>query len=254
MKHNIEPIINQYFSCHQILLATYASYQKRDYEMIFAESWGFKYEKDDHNFGTSLHPGYQNRRKLLFEKFHGIKIKEVQYTNRKNLIDLIKSILPYSPIILYHNAYNCPWNISYRRNRIDHYILINGIDERIGCLYVLDPFSTKDENTIDINSVGQDNGSIYIFETMQINPLQTKEYHAEITNTLNHMENTKFFHNLSNFYDDFQDCFEEVVMSEYTDIYAIPLILNLSRISYQRHCYCIFLNKMVEKDLIDSLV
>ena len=100
MKHNIDPIINQYFSCHQILLATYASYKQRNYEMIFAESWGFKFIKGDQPFGTSLHPGYQRRRNILLEKYHGIRVNKVYYANSENLLEFIKLTLPCSPIMI----------------------------------------------------------------------------------------------------------------------------------------------------------
>lgn len=120
MKHDIEPIINEYLSCHQGLLATYASYQKREYDMIFAESWGFKYRKEDQPFGMSLDPDYQNRRELLLEKFHGIKVIDELYNDKNDLINLIQSKLPQSPVILHCDVFDCPWNISYQRNHIDH--------------------------------------------------------------------------------------------------------------------------------------
>jgi len=246
----MELITNQHFSCHQILLATYASYRKYGYEMIFAESWGFNYDKDEQILGSSLHPGYQNRRKELLEKFHGIKVKEVSYLNRMHLIDLAQSILPHNPIILYHNAYDCPWSISYRKNRIDHYIMINGINENNNYLHVLDPFITKEENLLDVNNV-QKNGIIHTFEIIEAGEIQKKDYYFEILNNLNHINNSNFFDNLMNFKNNFQNRFEAMLMLEYSDIYAIPLVFNLERISHQRHCFCVFLRNMLEKDLVD---
>ena len=251
MKHHIEPIINQYFSCHQILLSTYASHQKRNYDMIFAESWGFGYQENDYTFGISLRPGCQNRSEFLLEKFHGIKIKYDQYTSKEILFDLFQSILPHSPIILFCDVFDCPWNISYRRNHIDHCILITGIDNKTKHLYVLDPYSTKDENMIEIDSIAQKNGRISSFVTMPLNRLQTEDYHLEIINSLNHVRDSNFFLNLESFRNDFQIKFEEVILSEYTDIYAVPLIINLRHIANQRYCYCLFLNKMIEQKLLD---
>jgi hypothetical protein len=252
MKHNINPITNQYFSCIQIAIATYASYQKRDYEMMFAESWGFGYHKDDYPFGASLNPGHQNRIGLLLEKFHGIQDKYVPYSDKKSLLQLFESILPNSPVILCCDVFNCPWNISYKRNHINHSIIITGIDKTTKNLYVLDPYITKDENIIDIDRIAPDNGYINYFITLPINKHQVNDYQLEIINTLNHINNSGFFQNFKNFYNDFQIRFEEVIFSEYLDEYAIPLIINLRHIANQRYCYCIFLNIMINKKLIDS--
>ena len=254
MKHNIEPIINEYFSCYQIILATYASYQKRSYDMMFAESWGFKYEKNEHPFGISLHPGYQNRGNFLLEKFHGIRIKDTQYIVKEKLLEF-QSILPHSPIIVYYDVFNCPWNISYRRNHIEHFILITGIDGKSEHLYVLDPYSTKNENIISIDDFAQDNGYIYSsFIKIPLNSFPAEDYHLEIVNSLNHIRDSNFFLNLENFHNDFQIRFEEVILSEYTDIYAVPLIINLRHIANQRYCYCVFLNKMITEKLIDPSI
>ena len=46
----------------------------------------------------------------------------------------------------------------------------------------------------------------------------------------------------------------EVIESEYTDIYAISLIINLRRISHQRHCYCVFLSEMVKRNIVGDFV
>jgi len=219
--------------------------------MIFAESWGFKYKKDDCPFGMSLYPGYQKRRKLLLEKFHGITIKNEKYTEKENLIKLIHSILPGSPILLFCDVFDCPWNISYKRNHINHYILITGIDD-VENLYVLDPYSTEDENIISVDSIAPDDGFINYFITLPLDNIQVEDYRSEISISLQHLKNNSFFQNLERFRNVLQIRFEEVIQSEYTDIYAIPLILNLRRIAHQRNCYCIFLNKMVEKNIVDS--
>ncbi len=250
MKHNIKPIVNEYYSCHQGLLATYASYQKREYDMIFSESWGFKYQKEDQPFGMSLDPDYQNRRELLLEKFHGIKVLDKLYTEKNGLIDIVQSKLPQSPIILHCDVFDCPWNISYQRNHIDHFILIIGISDNFRQIYILDPYSNKDENTVDIANIAPASGEIGCFMTLPMVNLKTEDYLLEINNSLDHIDNTGFFKNLENFYNDFQIRFEEVMLSEYTDVYAIPLIINLRRIANQRYCYCIFLNKMISKNLL----
>ena len=251
MKHNIVPIINQYFSCHQAILATYASYQKREYDMIFADSWGFGYKKDECPFGSSLSPGYQNRRNILLENFHGIRINEEQYTGKESLKILIQTILPYSPIILFCDVFDCPWNISYRKNHIEHYILITSVDNDVNNFTVLDPYSTEKENIIHIDNVAPNNGCINSFIILPENKYQPEGYRVELENIVQHIKNSNFFLNIENFHNDFENRFEEIILTEYKDVYAIPLINNIRRIANQRFCFCIFLKKMADEKLLD---
>lgn len=254
MKYNMEPIINEYFSCHQGLLATYASYQSRDYYMIFSESWGFGYTRDDKPFGSSLYPDCQGCRNTLLEKFHGIRIEDIKYSGIDDLLEKIQSMLQYSPIILYCDVFDCPWNIAYKRHHIDHYVIITGLEYNSKRVIILDPYSTKDENIIDIEKIAPYSGEISTFITKPLHSLTKDDYHFEITNSYNHIKNSNFKQNLESFRCDFQKRFEEVLNIEYIDEYAIPLIINLRRIANQRYCYCIFLKQMIDKKLIDSSI
>lgn len=227
-------------------------YQKRNADMIFSECWGFGYSKNDQPFGVSLDINAQNRRLLLLEKFHGIKIGVIKYQNIETLMNIIQKTLQFSPIILPCDVFKCPWNISYQRHHIDHYILAIGIDENTRHIYILDPYSTEEINIINITNVIPASGCIYFFETLPLISLKLEEYQKELEYSLHHIVNSNFFSNIKNFQIEFTDRFEEIIYSQYTDIYAIPLIFNLNRIANQRHCYCVFLNRMLEKGLIDS--
>jgi len=252
LKHNMEPIINEYFSCHQALLATYASYQKRNYDMIFSESWGFGYQKDDNPFGSSLNPSCQDRRRILLEKFHGIKTEDRKYEGIKNLLEIIQSTLTHSPILLFCDVFNCPWNIAYRRNHIDHYVLITGLDYSAKQVNILDPYSTKDENTIDVEKIAPCDGNLSFFIMKPLQKPKEEDYHFEIVNSCDHIKKSDFMQSLESFCNDMQIRFDELLHVEYTDEYAIPLIINLRRIANQRYCYCIFLNHLVDKKMIAS--
>ena len=254
LKYKMEPVINEYFSCHQGLLATYASYQKRDYYMMFSESWGFGYKKDDKPFGISLYPDCQGRRNTLLDKFHGIRIENIKYSGMENLLEQIEAILQYSPIILYCDVFDCPWNIAYNRHHIDHYVLITGIEHNSKQVNILDPYSTKDENIIEIEQIASYSGEISTFITNPMHSLTNEDYLFEITNSYNYIKNSDFMQSLESFRNDFQVRFEEVLNIEYIDEYAIPLIINLRRIANQRYCYCIFLKQMIDKKLIDSSI
>jgi hypothetical protein len=129
--------------------------------------------------------------------------------------------------------------------------LITGLSDNLKQIHILDPYSTKDENAVDLATITPDRGEIGYFMTMPMNNLEKEDYFVEISNSLSHIDNTGFFQNLENFHNDFQTRFEEVMLSEYTDVYAIPLIINLRRIANQRYCYCIFLSKMISKNLLD---
>ena len=251
MKHNIKAIQNHHLSCHQLLLATYASYQNRSSEMICADGWGFIYERNYNIFGESLYPGYQNRRAILFKKFHGIQLHEKIYTSHEILVEELQSNLPCSPLILRCDVFDCPWNISYHKYSIPHCVLIIGIEENAEQLYILDPYSTINTNMINMSAIAPNNGYFATFTTLPFVEPKIEDYHAEIINSLNYIVNSKLFDNLDSFYSDLHNRFEEVIQQKYTDIYAIPLILKLNQIANQRYSYCTFLNILHENKLVD---
>ena len=110
---------------------------------------------------------------------------------------------------------------------------INGVPKHIDTIVI----STKHLDTVNM--------------TMPISDLQTEDYLFELNNCIEHLNDSNAFLNMDIFLNEFITRFDEVVCSEYTDVYAIPLIINLNRIANQRFCFCIFLKKMVEINLID---
>lgn len=251
VKHYIEPIFNPHLSCYQLLLATYAASQRRSSDMICADSWGFVYNKKNKIFGEGLHPGYQNRQPFLFEKFHGIQIDCQIYFQMEELVGIIQNYLPLTPIMLFCDVFHCPWNMSYQKYKISHYVLIIGNSENTREVYVLDPYSASNINKIKIDFIAPNKGHLFTFKMLQPVHPQINDYYLEMENSLNYVANSSFFCDLESFYFDLHNRFKEVIESTTSDIYAVPLILHLNQIANQRYCYCTFLEILCKKGIID---
>lgn len=254
LKHDIKPYINEHFSCHQILLATYAINKNRKYDMLFADTWGFGYNIADKTFASSLHPSPQNRREELLLKYHGIKLNTFDYYGFYDLKKIVESSLPESPLLLFCDVFNCPWNISFNRNHIAHCIMIVGSMTTISGEkhIIIDPYSTSNENIIDLCKVASAKNKIQTFSIAPLKQHPLAEYEKEIQMAYKHVRETNFFEHYKMFLDDFTVRFDEVVSSDYLDVYAIPLVINLRQIACQRYCFDLFLKKMIEIKLLDQ--
>ena len=126
MEWAIKPLNDKYLSCQQALIASYATFIKRSYEMIFAESWGFEYNSKLDSIGQGISPGYRNVRIENLRKFHGINTEITSLASVEDLFVWYYEKIKSSPIIIDIDAYCCPWNICYKKYHNLHYIMILG--------------------------------------------------------------------------------------------------------------------------------
>jgi hypothetical protein len=79
-----------YMYCEDIVIATIAKYYRRDYEMIYLDSWSFIYDKSENrpNLGFKFNTLNVNKVSLL-EKYYGIR---QNYFNIGNLYEMKKII------------------------------------------------------------------------------------------------------------------------------------------------------------------
>lgn len=117
---------------------------------------------------------------------------------------------------------------------------------------IIDPYSTSDENIIDLCKVASTKNKIQTFSIAPLMQHPLAEYEKEIQMAHKHVRETNFFEHYKMFLDDFSVRFDEVVNSDYLDVYAIPLVINLRQIACQRYCFNLFLKKMTEIKLLDQ--
>lgn len=248
IEYHLTPILNKYLSCHQIVLATLATYYGRDYKMILAESWGFRYDPDEKTFGSSIHPGYQRRRYELLEKYHGLKAKSISYYSVSILTENIASYLSmHGPLLLKCDIFNCQWNMSYHKDHVNHYVLICGASYNSDEVKILDPFTSAIEQTCRIQDIANPSGSIEYLVNESSEYIDKDVIISEIRNTISYIEYQSSFRMLNAFNVNLREKIGIMTsIDDMSSVYSIPLIFNLHRIANQRQCYVFFL-EMAEK-------
>ena len=241
IQHEINPITNPYLSCTQITFATYALNNNRHYEMVLSETWGFDYRDNENVFGESLHPGYQGRRRELLEKYHGIRVTDLPYESKMDLCSKIYSYInKFGPMLLMCDIYNCSWNMAYRHDHVNHFIIIIGANDQNSTVTILDPFTSEDKHEVDLNDVANENGTLCYFEIVDHESILDIDIKNELNHTLEHIRSIDMFNKMELFSKSIPEMFEfgDVTIK---NVYAVPLVFNLYRIMNQRYCFSIFL-------------
>lgn len=241
IQYEIKPITNPYLSCTQIAFATYARYNNRQYEMILSETWGFDFHDSEKIFGESLHPGYQGRRRELFEKYHGIRVTDLPYESKKELCSKIYSYInKYGPMLLKCDIYNCSWNMAYRRDHVNHFIIIIGANDQNSIVTILDPFTSEEKHEVDLNDVANESGILCYFEIVGHESISDIDVKNELIHTIEYIGASNMFEKMELFSQSIPSKFEFDAVS-IKNVYAVPLVFNLYRIMNQRYCFSLFL-------------
>jgi hypothetical protein len=239
---DIKPYIDKNLSCQQALLVSYAKYIGCSADMIFAESWGFGYNKEEKLIGIKMNPGYRPVRLENFKIFHGINTTLYDIADIKELMEFYRSNISKSPMIIDVDVYNCNWNIAYRKYNIKHYCLITGYDANNEAFICIDPFSTADKVYLPIEELNNWQGKVSVFEQEAV-AAKRSDYIDELNKCIYHINDSEMFSNLEEFRRDMtytDSIYSEV--SAYEDYFAVPLQKVTKAISGQRNCYLYFLD------------
>lgn len=129
------PITYKYipsYSCVDMAIHALCTWKKKDYVMMFSESWGFKYENkvNVNDFEGKLNADIGMKYELLKE-YHGIELEDYDSENKEQLFEFVKSELENNnPVGVIVDIYWCPWFYeAYKKAHGNHYLLVIGIDE-----------------------------------------------------------------------------------------------------------------------------
>lgn len=146
---NIKPVCCDMCDCFEGILISVAVWLETDYELMFADSWGFYKPLKKDNLLCVIGNSLNIPRDTVINNFnfyHGIetKIHDIHYEG-VNLKDLISRELTKGyPIAVYINSYYIPWKMQYmlpgyKNTPRFHYCLITGMydDKKLYCIDTL---------------------------------------------------------------------------------------------------------------------
>lgn len=261
---DIKPVMENSFDCFQGLVASVASYYKRDFSLLFRGSWFFdlcEESAETQTFGSRIRVGWRGTDFEMLQKHHGIKLIRKTTETAAEDIDLISdNICAGMPIIVANDVFNCPWCKAYKKYRLDHYCLVTGYNKNKKILNCIDPYFGLDSYELPIPEEHTRFGTYYTFSIEKEQCLD-ENWKSIIVHGANNMgecngyltrdQNIKLFANQISEKLDFN-----LEKSGYKDDFMIPLFRILKEIGDGRLNFAklmVFLAKRKNSEKILSL-
>lgn len=151
MRLAIEPVHGAYRNCLEDILATVSIYFQNDFELMYAESWGFTFYPAVRNLNTALGKRLDAGKNDYFsnlEKFHGLRTKwHLKRTLAEYELLIRTELLAGNPVAVFMDAYWLPWTKAYKIHHAPHYCLIIGQGDNSDFM-CLDPYVTREVCTL----------------------------------------------------------------------------------------------------------
>ena len=243
---NILPRHEESHNCLEDLIASVLSWRGYDYSLLYAGSWGFFYKSTDSNLKdqllNNLGPGWDENLCKYVGKYYGIRLKEDIILDIKGIDSLIKRELYSSyPIILYFDAFYCPWNRSFGKYHIPHTCLVIGTDDVDGIFYCIDPYMTSEVKKFRISDFGQELLKISLFDYC-VSESNSIDWREVVFNSIEHIfggsHSGSIFDMMRRFASDLENTPElDSEVCKYDDIWGSPLFINVTHIGTGRKNY-----------------
>jgi len=153
----IKPQKLESVNCFEGLIISYASWLNVNYELMFADSWGFKF--NDNSLAKNITLGerintYKSINWDYLNIYHGIKSEYHDNETSEDIIEIIKKQLSEGyPTIIFMDNYWYPWSSTYKKssNGMFHAIMVTGLDEQRDSLYCTDYMFSKYNEIMQIS-------------------------------------------------------------------------------------------------------
>ena len=130
----ITPVTNRAYDCLLTPIVTICSWLKRDFQLMFAETWNFTFRQntlqETIRYGERI--AYNDGDWVsLLERYHGVKLNLCRgITENEAHEQIITELNASRPVIVFFQSYWCPWSPDFKKEEQDgpHYFMISGFD------------------------------------------------------------------------------------------------------------------------------
>lgn len=127
-------VINQAYNCLLTPIVSICYWLKRDYQLMFAETWNFIFRQNtlQEGIGCGERMAYDEGDWVsLLERYHGVKLSVCRGIPEDEAHEqIITELNALRPVIVFFNSYWCPWSPDFKKEEQagPHYFMINGFD------------------------------------------------------------------------------------------------------------------------------
>lgn len=180
-------------NCLESYATSVVKWLGRDYDMMFAESWNYRFEGDDSNAccksGSYISLGKHNDSWNLLERYHGVKFKFNEPENSINVLNILRKELEEErPVIIKMDSYWCTYlKQTYHKLHEEHSVLVVGLDEEAGLIHC------RDHETDGANlTIGDFQQGLGFYLTYEITGCEVSEFDWKeiLSTTLDNLRTT----------------------------------------------------------------
>lgn len=253
------------YDCLDNLIVAVAEFWGRDFELFFAESWGFQYKRANADYGGTIAENLETGRAYRFdylERFHGVKVEIYETNDYQDAMKIIKAELKENkPIIIAVNPYKCACFKEYvHGDGFSHYCLVIGIENNDN-LIVADTQLAKDGvvlSAIDFFKGIKEFGTFTLVEGETEYPQWQDIIEKSIGRIINAHDEISVFGQIVNFREDIKKGldFEKEISGYEQEPFQAPLfqkILGVGRCRKQFSKALYYLYKITEADELEIM-
>lgn len=249
-------IRNNRYNCIQNIIANVAKFYGYEYRLMFINSWGFYYKRDNNLFNdSSLLSSYGYGFINILKKFCKINIEKFSISSIVNFKATLMEELNHGyPVILYIDGFYCKWNHAFMKFHVDHYILIIGFDDNNNSINCIDPYCSDKVQYLEIEQQYLDTYFTIRFSNYFTNMKNDILSFIEISLEKKTSTESYYFKMLNEFLEDIQKLDLEIsnICDSSNDVlYSSSFLRNIKAIGDSRYNYVEMLSYLEEEYYVD---
>lgn len=130
--------------CMMGCLENTAIYYNLDYEYLYRAVWVFRFEEElisGKPFWKRLFTPELVNSHMQLALHHGLHLLECPYEDIDIFLEMLtKELKSGNPVIVFVDAYYCPWSGVYKKGPLPHYCLLTGYDDEAKMVMCADPY------------------------------------------------------------------------------------------------------------------
>lgn len=143
--------------CMMGCLENIALYYNLDYEYLYRAVWVFRFEEEQISgkpFWKRLFTPELVNSHMQLALHHGLYLLECPYEDINIFLEILtKELRSGNPVIVFVDAYYCPWSGVYRKGPLPHYCLLTGYDDKDREVMCADPYFMQEQKPWPIDEL-----------------------------------------------------------------------------------------------------
>ncbi|MCX7748510.1 MAG: polysaccharide deacetylase family protein [Clostridia bacterium] len=246
------------WDCIEDTVASVSTWLNRDFSLMFAEAWGFKYEPRTDTTEELLGKRISTMKRGVLEnleKYHGLKSRIYDNNDTgKSLNAIQEEINNGRPVAIMINMFWLPWSTYYQTVNEMHVCIVVGCDMDHGILNCVDPTVGKYGEELPLKNFREGCVGYSTFEIIS-DEADSVDWRSMILNAVSHVKENDTFKNIRDFADELEGPTVDFVteVTGYDEFESSPLLKSIRNVSRCRLTFAGVLKKVGRMSRVEEL-